>query len=59
VGVTNGRCAAQGLRSIGPLAKGRSAFWVFLKRHRSERGGPARRVCARLRRLALRKYGAV
>jgi len=35
------------LRSIRPLARGRSAFYVFLKRHRSERGGRVRAAIAR------------
>jgi hypothetical protein len=34
------------LRSVRPLARGRSAFYVLLKRHRSERGRPARGVVA-------------
>src|SRR5262249_19586400 len=37
----------RGLGSIRPLARGRSAFYVFLKRHRSERGGRVRAAIAR------------
>ena len=40
------------LRSVRPLARGRSAFHVLLKRHRSERGGRARGVTARTTAMA-------
>src|SRR6266436_1271555 len=40
------------LRWVRPLARGRSAFYVLLKRHRSERGGRARGVIARATSMA-------